>query len=114
MCYIDLDVAEVWSETKRRARKEHKCSCCRRAIQPGESYLVHFSILDGYKTTGKCCAECERDRKEFGKTHEGQVPSSGFFREVLDECICDGDPEDQRWLPMARRIFGPEYMTERS
>lgn len=105
MCSIDLEYCEVWSETKRKARKGHACSCCRGAIQPGEAYIVHFSIFEGDRTSGKLCGPCEVARKEFSDAHDSGTPTPQYFPKLLLECIHDGDEEsDARWRPMLDAI----------
>lgn len=38
MCYFEIDEpAEVFRLTHHKARKSHRCDCCRRTIAPGES-----------------------------------------------------------------------------
>jgi hypothetical protein len=106
MCVIDLDPCDVWHETRRKARKEHKCSCCGRTVRKGETYLVHFDIFEGRHNSEKCCAECEQDRNEFCKAHGSAVCSPGYFPVVLEECVSD-DPDDEdgnRWEPMLERL----------
>ncbi len=106
MCVIDLDddCSDVWNETPRKARKAHKCYCCRRQIQPGETYIYHSSLFDGHWTWEKCCAECEADRVEFAAAHGGARMNPGSFPEMVNECISEGDEEDSRWVPMLERI----------
>lgn len=105
MCVIDFDeFCTVWQENTRKARKAHKCSCCRRQIQPGETYLTHFSIFDGSCTNEKCCAECEADRVEFAAAHDGARMNPSSFPEMVGDCISEGDEEDSQWLPMLERI----------
>lgn len=115
MCYVDLDPAEVWVEKHRKARafknkrkhKPHKCSCCGRVIKPGETYLKHFSVFEGRATHEKACAECEADRAEFAKAHDGMMGSPAYLNDLLDECIGDSiDDEDiVQWEQMKQRIW---------
>lgn len=104
MCYIDLEPCSTWTETKRTARKEHRCSCCHKTITPGEEYYVHFSVFEGKATTGKICLACFADRAAFGAAHDGMISDPGYFWVMLLDCIADGDPDDSRWLPMRDRI----------
>jgi len=105
VCVIDqLDPCEVWRETLCRARKSHRCSCCRGLIRQGETYIVHFSVFEGNASSEKICSACLADREEFCREHiNGQLCGPSFFSELLDECIAEGDPEsERRWLPMRR------------
>lgn len=106
MCeYDDGEYCQVWNEQQRKARKEHKCSCCGRIIRAGEKYLVHFSVYDGDATSNKMCSECERDRDTFAKAHHGFLLAPYYFPEALSGCIADGDPgSDKRWRPMLDAI----------
>ncbi len=48
MCEIDFDgTCSVWRENTRKARKEHRCSCCGGTIRVGKTYLDHFSVYEG-------------------------------------------------------------------
>lgn len=52
-------MSEFWVRTNPRARKQHTCTLCRRAIQPGEVYMRGASF-DGGANTWKECAHCEQ------------------------------------------------------
>ena len=105
MCHIELETCELWHEHKRKARKQHQCSCCKRTIEPGESYLVHFSMLDSVMNWAKCCSDCERDRAEFAKAHDHLLCTPDFFEDLLLECIGESEEEDRaRWRPILQRI----------
>jgi hypothetical protein len=104
MCFIDLEPCDVWRETRRRAVKEHLCSCCRRAIPPGEDYLVHFSLFDGDTHSAKCCAECERDRQEFARAHQGTLCAPDYLPDLIAECISEEPETEAMWRPMLARI----------
>lgn len=51
---------EVYEERFRTARKEHRCSACKRAILPGHRYCTVFALYDGNTTTYKRCGSCQR------------------------------------------------------
>lgn len=60
MCMIDgCDPNELSFSAKRRARKEHKCSECRRTILPGESYQLNKALFDGCWNVNKVCSHCQ-------------------------------------------------------
>jgi hypothetical protein len=106
VCYIELESCEVWDETKRRARKAHRCSCCKGPIAPGDTYLVHFSVYDGAITSDKCCGRCEEARGEFGDAHESMIPTPSYFPYLLADCIAEGDEESEtKWRPMLEAIL---------
>lgn len=62
MCMIDGadDGPNEFSNTvTRRAKKEHKCNECRRAILIGERYTYHSWKFDGDFATAKVCGHCQ-------------------------------------------------------
>lgn len=60
MCMIrDVDcMASVYNETFPTARKEHKCTECRRIIQPKEKYKNIWGVWEGDSRTYKICSHC--------------------------------------------------------
>lgn len=108
MCEIwegDYETAQVWRETARRARKAHRCACCRAQIQPGSEYIRHVSISGGRVSDESLCSACNIDRSVFAEMHDGFTSLPSYFRELLDGCISDGDEESDRvWRPMLERI----------
>lgn len=59
MCSCDLEQPSVFEETRRKARKEHRCNSCRGAIQAGEEYIATFGIWDGTPGRYKRCLDCD-------------------------------------------------------
>lgn len=58
-CYCDYsDGPSVFDEKTVKAKKVHKCSECRGAIQAGETYLKTWGIWDGEASTFKRCPDC--------------------------------------------------------
>jgi hypothetical protein len=57
-CYCDGDPATIYSATKPRARKEHRCDECGAKIKPGEQYENVFGVWEGYGSTWKTCERC--------------------------------------------------------
>lgn len=104
MCFVDLDPCEVWQETNRKARKEHKCSCCCRTIKVGEQYLVHFSVFEGNSLSDKCCDQCEGDRAEFALVHDGVLCTPHALPDMVRSCIGEGG-DDTAWEAMLARIW---------
>jgi len=106
MCVIDDPdfYCSVWREDTRKARKRHRCSCCRSAILPGETYIDHFSIVDGSADNEKLCGECTVARAAFSEAHGGVVQSPSYFPVLLSDCVSEGDDDDQRWYEMLRSI----------
>jgi hypothetical protein len=54
------------SETRPRARIEHKCSTCPRKILIGQRYRKRFFLVDGEPTTEKVCRFCEDEEYSYG------------------------------------------------
>jgi hypothetical protein len=109
MCFIDLDPCEVWDERERKARKEHKCGACGKTIRVGETYLTHFSVFEGNANSEKMCFPCRDDRKQFADAHDGTLMTPSFLRQMVAECISEGDEESERqWKPLLDRIDSRE------
>ena len=108
MCYIDLEPCEVWEERERKARKEHRCSCCHGAILAGQVYLVHFSVFEGTATSGKMCTACRDDRATFAADHDGTLCTPSYFPQMLRECIGEffDEADAAHWKAMLGRING--------
>jgi len=105
MCVLDCDESpEVWLETERKARKEHICSSCCRVVDAGEKYLAHFSVYDGRSWIGKLCCDCVSDRAKFAEAHGGILCFPSELRNVLVDCIAEGDDESEMWRSMLDRI----------
>lgn len=118
MCDLDLDTCTVWRETTRKARKPHTCHCCGGPIQPGDKYLSHFSVYDGYVTDEKQCPACTIMVEEFAKVH-GQHTSPSSMPELLVECAQNEDDAEMvaKWKKelaaiRARRGLPPETEDE--
>ena len=50
---------DIYSETFRRARKEHKCDACKQKILPGHYYCALFTLFDGNTEHIKRCGACQ-------------------------------------------------------
>lgn len=86
MCELyDLEPCTVWSETVHRARKQYECVGCGAAILPGDSYLRHFDVHDGYANSERACAACWWDLEDFGQ-HHGQRMAPSNLEEMLSDC----------------------------
>lgn len=105
MCELmELEPAGVWVESKRKARKLHRCDCCLGRIEKGSFYFKHFSVLGGYATSEKICEGCYGDRAEFAAEHNSLVPTPSYFREMLNECIYEDRKYSQPWRLIRMRI----------
>ncbi|GAB4059139.1 hypothetical protein GCM10028811_12420 [Uliginosibacterium sediminicola] len=57
-CFCDYEPAEFYQQARRRAKKEHSCSECGRAIDPGELYEHASGKWDGDVRAFKTCPRC--------------------------------------------------------
>jgi hypothetical protein len=106
MCRVEFDdVCTLWTERYVCARKGHVCDCCAGPIQPGEMYIKHFSIHDGYPTSEKCCHPCQTMREKFREEH-GTVGNPGSMPPLLDQCIEAEEDEHGEDAPMAAKWRG--------
>ena len=61
MCMIE-DCDEqytVYRQQVLKAKKQHKCTECKRVIERGETYRRTAGLYDGEWTIGKVCAHCK-------------------------------------------------------
>lgn len=108
MCVIDLEPAEVWRESRHKARTPKRCACCHTQIKPGNMYYSHFSVYEGLPTASVICEPCHADREIFGQAH-GLTPTPRAFYNLLLDCITEnGDEDPQGWIAMRDRILKRE------
>lgn len=64
MCLIDDSDGHctVLHSRQQRARLRHRCTECRRDIEPGETYLAERTVFDGDAMSHKICVHCQRVR----------------------------------------------------
>ncbi len=101
--YADFDgTCSVWTETPRRARKSHGCAGCGAKIEPGEHYLVHFSLYDGeINESSNLCFICWAVRERFSEAHGGFCFAPSALEEYLVGCVRDdGKAEAREWRDM--------------
>lgn len=110
MCEIGEpdEYADVWNVRNVKARKERRCDACRAIIKPGEKYVRYASLYDGSWSVEAGCLLCDAASDEFGEAHGGVSMFPSGFRDALQNCIDEEDPEDAKWTPML------EAMTSRA
>ena len=59
------DYVTILAETKRKARKQHRCDECRGAILPGQTYLDERYLFEGEVSTHKTCQCCMSVREHL-------------------------------------------------
>jgi hypothetical protein len=118
MCEVIFDeVATVFVDKFRKARKTHRCQCCGSEIKPGDRYLRHFQICDGQAYDEKMCEACAADRAEFAKAPGHMLCAPSYFWELLSSCVHEDDDatfDEERgryvpspanpWVPMLERL----------
>jgi hypothetical protein len=97
MCSIDYDVASVYSETDRIARKEHICCECSRIIEKKEKYRHVFGVWVGKVSIFKTCSNCLKPQEWLKKE------CGGFLHGNLEDEIFEHASEYRkiflyRWL----------------
>jgi hypothetical protein len=101
MCAIDdCDMATVWTESWRVARKPWTCEECARTISAGESYRYVSALFDGHWGSYRRCAHCMAAGAWMGEVCGGYP--IGMLREELTEHWHEG----YRSVPFARLIVG--------
>jgi hypothetical protein len=118
MCEIDIDgYVDVWRETKRKARKEHRCSCCHSVIRCGEEYIDHFDVFEGMVNRSKLCMLCDVDRQAFARAHGGILPNPAGFDHDLEQCVeedewYDEQPGGSNWNAVLQRLTARRLAAE--
>ena len=101
MCVIEsYDRCEVWYETTMKARKRYTCDCCKGSIEPGATYLKHFSVFEGDATCEKMCGQCEVDRQAFCDAHGGTLWPPSSVVEMVSECVGQDAESKAEWGPL--------------
>lgn len=99
----DGDRCVIWDERQRTARKEHRCGTCGTTIKPGEKYVHHSSMFDGYWSRDQSCLKCNVARQRFGDEHH-LTPAPSGFADALSDCIDEGPESARKWRPTLRAI----------
>ena len=84
---IDIDeYSTTLSQRMVKARKQHKCYECHRAIAPGKKYEKYTGVCDGEIFTHKTCLDCLSVRNVFftGGYEFGGIWE--YFNEHIREC----------------------------
>jgi hypothetical protein len=103
MCAIeDYDDPSIYCEEVRKAKKEHICSECRRAILKKENYRNVFGVWENKPTTFKTCSHCMIPQDWLRKE------CNGFLHGNLEDEILEHAEEYKkiflyRWVVGIRR-----------
>jgi hypothetical protein len=105
-CNCDYDPCDVWDETKRKARKAHKCTECRGAIKPGETYTVINMLFDGSWSTAKRCEDCSVVVCDLGKLTKAHGGCFCYGIGQLPQDMCDlAGSTDEKGLKLLEPVF---------
>lgn len=87
MCCCDDNSPEFCNSVTRKARKDHRCSECRRAIMAGETYEEHSGKWDGGMETFRWCAHCAAAREILDRE----------INDAAREAWKNSAPDRKRW-----------------
>ena len=65
--------AEIYDDSWRRARKDHKCCACHRAIRKGEKYSRTFVLFDGDVSVYVRCVGCQTIHLHLRTLGDGEM-----------------------------------------
>ena len=82
----DYEMPSVFSETRRKAKKPHRCCECYQEIPKGEEYYFAKGCWDGRWDEFKTCLQCHDQCGDY-KDKVGEYPPFGDLR---DWC-CESD-----------------------
>jgi hypothetical protein len=69
----DCEPCDYHKSKIRKARKQHKCTACGRAIKPGHYYRYVTGKFDDHVYTVKRCGACERTYQHLQKVGDGEL-----------------------------------------
>jgi hypothetical protein len=103
MCMIDGcdERVEVLQSADRKARKEHRCGECHRAIAMGETYHYEFGILMGETETYRTCAHCMVAREWLRQNYGGWV-----YEMTIEEMVEHAREYPKLAMPLYRVAAG--------
>ncbi|MFK3873082.1 hypothetical protein [Pseudoalteromonas rhizosphaerae] len=61
----DCEIPSAFSETVRKARKQHACCECSQKISVGENYQYCSGVWDGKPDSYKTCLSCLKIRENY-------------------------------------------------
>ncbi len=99
MCFLDPwdSPPTVFHVTRPKARKDHRCCECQKAIPRGTHYSRIWGVWDGDARGFKVCDRCERIRELIQKEDgEAVVPFGGLLC-----CLRERNRERRRSITVA-------------
>ena len=102
MCFEYDGYAEFYECRVVKAVKPHRCTECRAAIEPGETYERHAGKYDGEFSVDKMCRRCCYDRNrvveeewaEGCRGSEAWPPFGALVEHLIDSGMGQTAPED--------------------
>jgi len=107
MCMVDYadGMCEVLQSELRRARKDQKCTECKRTIKSGELYRYEYIKFEGEVTSHRTCPQCLVVRFWLEKECHGWL--YGGIEEDIVEHAREGHLYPfQHWMTIARMAVG--------
>lgn len=86
---------EAWSESRPKARKDHKCHECGDVIPKGTHYLYATYIWEGEPHTYKCCDRCVAVKKHMEEHITNLNKNVKQPWQKMDMCISIGGIQDE-------------------
>jgi len=82
----DVEMPSIYSDTVRKARREHKCCECGQIIKIGDRYHLFKGCWEGRWGEYKTCMECDEIKDEVLSLYRcDEVPAFGELREWARE-----------------------------
>ncbi|MBD2364466.1 hypothetical protein H6G36_25390 [Anabaena minutissima FACHB-250] len=105
MCECDLERPDIFEAVHRKARRQHRCSECSRAISnagrnaiaPGSKYVAISALWDGHWGNFKQCLDCEAMGDRFMKETDCCYCVGDLYQDLIDSDFLNFDEETQRW-----------------
>jgi len=88
------DGPETYRESRPKAKKQHKCCECGRAIQPGETYRHLWGVWDGDPKTFKTCDDCLGLEDWARDQMDCFCPRFGDLRQEVLDMVHDSGEQD--------------------
>lgn len=113
MCDVEFDGCnDFTNETLRVARKEHRCSECRKTIRAGERYTYRVAKYDGSLNQDKDCSRCSRVREAHVKTERSMGGNGSYYVGELLSMVVECSQERYEYLERFRKAWKGEALPE--
>jgi len=102
------EMPSCYRETKRKARKEHKCCECRIKITAGTEYMYKSGVWDGNPQDYKMCMNCHEIQsaaESLARSEQNGPPAFENLKEWFYEYYCS-DFSGQNFLHIMAKDCG--------